>query len=820
MCRRYKEYRNLENSYTSFIFAKCVYGNKQILAYKGIRLLDMDNSTCNGIDGGIVAGFSDKKEDFLFLLNSENEIVSICRTDRYGFYTACAPLGANLRLVDENQKVINENLIAKRGKFDFRLWSRNGRIWVENTGDFPERIVIPSVGESFFLLPGEIADVKIPFSEDIHAYIREDPEVERTLKIARFSNRSFYIDWIRIDNLNGNVAERGTILKLRVRVEIYPEVENLKVNFYVNGCKVGERVYDCIKGYSICPSIEIDTSKLNECTNLTAEVIHGDEIDAKSMKIRVDDKDTENVLIVKFFCGEVGTINGELIMLFNPNDYPVDLSGWYITDEPNKRVYKQPKLIFPAGTILEEKKFLIIAPSNTVDRILDFYEILPPKYRVIDIEDLSQKGYVRFNKKHDVVVLKDRYNRTIDAIVYGAAEKIEGWQGKPADWFPPCSYLERIVEKGNYVDTNGATDWRSVPFYIVENTWLNFTVDMDKIFLIQSGASLNKLIRILNSAKSSVLISSIDFPWWLMRVLRNISTRGVDVRIVICDNLSEITPFDFENFRLHIIKTADSMLDASHVIGYMVIDNNITVIGNFPGDDKIRIGGIIIKSAHLAHTFSDIFRKDIEDIDCEVIGAFLGNNSTYIDSSTLHQCPPSENLSSVVSPVLSPEIVEKMVLFLIANAKREICIETPLLFPYKMKSIVRGLINASTRGVRIKIILPKISGYRDYILLLREYGIEIRFLDFDCKDSMLIFDSSTVLFLGDDLSCDSATKCMRAGVLIRDKRVAEIFVKVFRNDWSNLSRTGEDYKSGVCLLFFLLMTISIVIKNWRRKRWI
>jgi len=149
--------------------------------------------------------------------------------------------------------------------------------------------------------------------------------------------------------------------------------------------------------------------------------------------------------------------DGEWIEIYNPENYPIDLSGFKIGDEETKG-QSEGIMQFPSGAIIESRGVVIIA--NHAEPFLARYGF-QPQYEMNESNSTSNmtkysswaKGSVSLNNSGDEVILLDGADRMVDVVSWGNSTSIfnpavaTGSQG---------SSIARIPAD---TDTNTASDW-------------------------------------------------------------------------------------------------------------------------------------------------------------------------------------------------------------------------------------------------------------------------------------------------------------------------------------------------------------------------
>ncbi|MBU4256547.1 MAG: lamin tail domain-containing protein, partial [Candidatus Thermoplasmatota archaeon] len=181
-----------------------------------------------------------------------------------------------------------------------------------------------------------------------------------------------------------------------------------------------------------------------------------------------------SVLIVEVYYYPYPNENDEYVKIYNQGGDSIDISNWSITDHsPNDNNKTGGGIIvFPSETILKTKSSFYVTENasafyNSTGFMPDF------EYEVNSLPNVSQMfypdpGFVLSNKEGDNVVLKDKNDSVVDAVVYGDSDYIGmGWDSKSAKDVTEGTVLRRNTdeETGLYLDTNTSSDWDSLRTY-------------------------------------------------------------------------------------------------------------------------------------------------------------------------------------------------------------------------------------------------------------------------------------------------------------------------------------------------------------------
>ena len=847
-CRRYSGYRWMEGKGEAILEAKCRIGKKTLVDRKRIYLLDMDGSTWNGTEGGLITGFVNGSK--IILLVHDNRIVCISSSevnnidegnlDVKGFFKAYAPLNMKLDLVDEEGKVVKRNLSAWRGSYGLNAWLDDGKIWIENTGTLPENVYLD--GRIIQLYPGEAFDLPAVDRNSIELYVLEEPGIVKSLS-PEVKKKGLDLEWIRIDGVEDHEIQRGRIYRVRAKIKNHrmEEVRNVKVTFYLDGRRIGSRTYESIGSYPRYPSSLLDTSGLSGYHEVKVEVTFGNERIEKVMEINVREERFEKILITKVFCYDFSWLESEFIEIHNPNGYDIDISGWYITDEPWERVDRQAKLIFPPGTEIKAGSSIVVSSNSSAYK--NFFGCYPDfGYGRMEesVGMMIEEGRVRLNNHEDVIALKDEFNRTVDLIVYGRDMDIEGWEGKGIRSLRRGEYLERKVDGKGFVDEDKAEDWVIKRIGRSSVAQMVFCGKMKVKALVSPDCSLDSLIEELEQAERMVIINTYTFSHpRIADILARLAEKGVKVKVMIegapvggikgVDILNLLKESGVEVYEMRSCE-GYRRYRYNHA-KYCVIDNETLILGSanldrngYPcrGEGGNREWIVIIKNGSLARYFYEVFVRDLSMPDV------IEYNPRYQVSDTEEErkvfmkgfepLEIEENITII--PVLSPDNALDSMVRLIRNARESIYMEQMIFDPYDVKTISMELLNASGRGVDVRIIInSRYTGFERY-MALRDHGVKVKLIDpsdlslSNIHVKGLIVDNSTVLISSINLDYISIYENREAGLIIESERIATYFSKVFLNDWNGGYDHGmEDYKNHVLLITLLCITFLMILRG-------
>jgi phosphatidylserine/phosphatidylglycerophosphate/cardiolipin synthase-like enzyme len=288
-------------------------------------------------------------------------------------------------------------------------------------------------------------------------------------------------------------------------------------------------------------------------------------------------------------------------------------------------------------------------------------------------------------------------------------------------------------------------------------------------------------------------------------------------------------------------KTAHAPYRYDHA-KYVVIDNNSLLITSenfkntgFPpeGMSGNRGWGVYLKDPALAGYFSDVFTTDAGSKSVVSYTGSAGDAELAPFEKHTAEFSPAHFEDAAVTPVISPDTSYQIV-DLLDSARTSIEIEQAYIkneTPYTLNPYLSSAINASRRGVRVRVLLDSFwfntEGPNDndeMAALINRIGasehipLEAKCIDLSVSpvekihNKGVIVDDERVLVSSINWNSNSPTFNREAGVIIDHPGVARYFHEVFDDDWNpmaNMARPKTDYVklAVVTLVFFLLLVI-------------
>jgi len=591
--------------------------------------------------------------------------------------------------------------------------------------------------------------------------------------------------------------------------------------------------------------------------------------------------DSAIILITELYHHAYANMKNEFVRIFNPSNRTIDISGWYLTDEPWKQPEDQPKIIFPKDThMLPDTSFFIT--QNASDFLWET-TILPDFEYAIDsqpsVPQLLTYKTVSFSNTGGLVGLYTAASTLIDLIIYGDANQfISCWDGPAVNASGQGVVLRRNTVNGTFIDTNSATDWVSPRIYRLGQSNLELQTDScpgEVIVFVSPDNSYETLVHELRKAHASIDINMYEFTSTglyseiinaLQRnvrvrlfmegspvggitekekyILCNIADNGGEVRFIVSDSTNRVyARYSFNHAKYIIIDNSTVIIESCNW-GNTGVPQNPTY-GN-------REWGIVIKNQVIADFFHLVFEGDwnptrSDSVSLESMNLSYSNSfvlSDYVPTGFYTPCFTRQTIAGpcLVTPVFSPDTSEQAILDVIDSATTSIYVQQ--LYIYKdwdetINPFVERLISKAAEGVDIKIILNYNPSFSQTTVqtnetkaYLEEHGIMVKYLSTDwglfaaVHNKGMICDNKTVLISSINWNEQSVRKNREAGVLIENQEVATYYATVFLYDWSldTLQKNKSDfswadYKYLVLIAVVICITLVLIARDWRKRKW-
>jgi cardiolipin synthase len=281
---------------------------------------------------------------------------------------------------------------------------------------------------------------------------------------------------------------------------------------------------------------------------------------------------------------------------------------------------------------------------------------------------------------------------------------------------------------------------------------------------------------------------------------------------------------------------------------YVVIDNYSLLITSenfkntgFPpqGMSGNRGWGVYLKDPGLSGYFSKVFTTDASSKSVIPYRGSPGDTEPAPFEKHIAEFHPEEFENATVTPVIAPD-TSYQIRDLLDSARTSIEIEQAYIkneTPYTMNPYLSSAINASRRGVRVRVLLDSywfnVEGPNDndeMAALINRIGssehipLEAKCIDLSISqvekihNKGVIVDDRLVLVSSINWNSNSPTFNREAGVIIDHPGVARYFREVFDDDWApmaNMPGTKTDYiKIAIVVLVIVLLIFVYYRRHW------
>jgi phosphatidylserine/phosphatidylglycerophosphate/cardiolipin synthase-like enzyme len=498
---------------------------------------------------------------------------------------------------------------------------------------------------------------------------------------------------------------------------------------------------------------------------------------------------------------------------------------------------------------------------------------------MVDVPQMKMLKHFILSNKGEAVALKDRYNHTIDALLYGnCSHDISGWNGTSV----PCSgegyVLTRNFDNNLPLDFDTASDWRGTRKYGVgQSNFLLANVSFygEVIGFVSPDCSYKTIVDELGKARESIYLNMYEFTDpFLCEELIFVLKRNVSVFIFVegapVGGIDEREQYILQRIANYggkvrfIVNDPDNHVHARYVFNhgkYVIIDDSTAIIEScnwgrtgVPVDPTFgnREWGVVIRNKTVAGYFLSVFLDDwnpmrcdsysIEEMDLLVSSDFYLGKSIFrgVYEPQFAPCSIIGNFSTV--PVISPDTSLTAISDLIKSAHESIYIEQ--LYIYKdwdqtVNPFVDLLAEKSRKGVDIKVILnfnpdyidtnEKCNKTKQY---LEEHGIEVKFVYTNWSyftnvhNKGMIVDNQSVLISSINWNMNSVLHNREIGIILENNELARYYAQVFFYDWNlELSSTESvpeeqmNYKNTIYIMVIFTMTFALIARDWRKREW-
>jgi phosphatidylserine/phosphatidylglycerophosphate/cardiolipin synthase-like enzyme len=364
----------------------------------------------------------------------------------------------------------------------------------------------------------------------------------------------------------------------------------------------------------------------------------------------------------------------------------------------------------------------------------------------------------------------------------------------------------------------------------------------------------------INRASDSVYVNMYEFSSpSLGGSLVEAKSRGVDVRVLIeggpvggISSFEQSLIWTVNRSGIPVVSMVSSGTDHAPYrydhAKYMIIDNDSLLLTseNFKNSGLPPAGmsgnrgwGVHIRDPGLAGYFTDVFTEDSGSRSVVPYAGTAGDAEPAPYEKHSAEFYPAQFEGATVTPVIAPDTSYQIV-DLLDHARTSIEIEQAYIkndTPFTLNSYLSSAINASRRGVHVRVLLDSywfnVEGPDDndeMAALINRIGssehipLEAKCIDLSVSpvekihNKGVIVDDERVLVSSINWNYNSANFNREAGVIIDHPGVARYFRDVFEGDWNpaaNLAKPKTDY---VKIALVALVIVVLLVIYFRRRR--
>ncbi len=457
------------------------------------------------------------------------------------------------------------------------------------------------------------------------------------------------------------------------------------------------------------------------------------------------------------------------------------------------------------------------------------------------------------------------------------------WQGKSIPLPDTAEIMIRKTTGNNYVDTNSSKDWDHPRSYRIGQSRFSFqpiNCTANITSFVSPDCSYEAIKNELNQAEESIYINIYELAHpdlcnTLIDALRRkvsvtlfieggpiggmsdeqrlflhrISNYGANIRCIKNDNEKNIyTRYTFDHAKYIIIDNHTTIIESCNWMQTGVPKNT---------DSGNREWGIIIKNNALASTFLSVFMDDYNPQRADSV-SFQQLNLSLPPTTFLKRykyygyyqpsfTPKTIQNTCTIIPVISPDNSQKEICSLIKSASSTIYVQQLYIYKnwdHSINPFVEALINKSKQGVNIKVILNYNPVYdstntknNETKTYLENHGIKVKLfytnwsIFTNIHNKGVIVDNKSVLISSINWNENSVMRNREAGVILTNKEIAQYYANVFFTDWEmnettkNTSYYKQDTieqtenKHTIYIVSIFTMTIVLIARDWRKRRW-
>ncbi len=281
---------------------------------------------------------------------------------------------------------------------------------------------------------------------------------------------------------------------------------------------------------------------------------------------------------------------------------------------------------------------------------------------------------------------------------------------------------------------------------------------------------------------------------------------------------------------------------------YVIVDNNSLLLTseNFKnsglppkGMSGNRGWGVQLRDPGLAGYFTEVFTADIGSMSVVPYTGMEGDAEPAPFEKLDAEFHPAQYEGATVTPVIAPDTSYQIV-DLLDSARTSIEIEQAYIkneTPYTLNPYLSSAINASRRGVHVRILLDSywfnVEGPNDndeMAALINRIGasehlpLEAKCIDLSVSpvekihNKGVIVDDERVLVSSINWNSNSPNFNREAGVIIDHPGASRYFREVFDDDWNPLANRARPKTDYVKIAIVALVIVLLLVIYLRRRR--
>jgi cardiolipin synthase A/B len=367
----------------------------------------------------------------------------------------------------------------------------------------------------------------------------------------------------------------------------------------------------------------------------------------------------------------------------------------------------------------------------------------------------------------------------------------------------------------------------------------------------------------ISQSSDTVLVNMYEFSSPSMGAsLVAAKARGVDVRVLIeggpvggISSSEKSLVWTLNKSGIPVVSMVSSKTEHAPYrydhAKYVVIDNNSLLItsenfknSGFPpeGMSGNRGWGVYLQDPALAGYFTGIFTTDTSSRSVVPFTGMAGDSEPAPFEKHAAEFQPAQFEGATVTPVIAPD-TSYQIMDLLDSAHTSIEIEQAYIkneTPYTLNPYLSSAINASRRGVHVRVLLDsywfnvegpnnndEMAALINRITSLEGLPLEAKCIDLSLSqvekihNKGVIIDDRKVLVSSINWNSNSPNFNREAGVIIDHPGAAVYFREVFDDDWNPMAKRAGmnvDYIKIAIVAIVLILLLGIWYR--RRKSWL